>query len=352
MKFQHWIAAAALVLLAACGGSQNSQPTTEEVQSADSLTVNVYTHRHYDADKQLFAEFEKATGIKVNVKTASADELQKLMEMEGANCPADLLLTVDAGRLVRAKEKGLLQPVQSDILNANIPANLRDSEGYWYALTQRARVIVYNKEKVKPSELSTYEELTSPKWKKRILVRPSDNIYNQSLLASIIAHKGEEAALQWAKGIVANMARAPKGNDRDQIYAVANGEGDIAIVNTYYLGQMLNSKEAADTLAAKKIGIFFPNQTDRGTHMNVSGGGVAKYAPHKQNAIKLLEFLASDEAQKIFAEANQEYPVKTGIPLSATLASWGTFKGDTLSIVTMGQLNAAAVKVFDAAGWK
>lgn len=350
MKFTSLIAAAALMLLAACGG-QNNQ-SNQEAATTDSLVVNVYTHRHYDADKQLFAEFEKETGIKVNVKTASADELQKLMEMEGANCPADLLLTVDAGRLVRAKAKGLLQPIQSEILNANIPANLRDSEGYWYSLTQRGRVIVYNKAKVKPSDLSTYEDLTSAKWKKRILVRPSDNIYNQSLLASIIAHKGEEAALRWAKGIVANMAREPKGNDRDQIYAVANGEGDVAIVNTYYLGQMLNSKEAADTVAAQKIGIFFPNQADRGTHMNVSGGGVAKYAPNKANAIKLLEFLSSDKAQQVFAEGNQEYPVKQGVPLSATLASWGTFKGDTLNIVELGKLNAAAVKVFDAAGWK
>lgn len=350
MKFIHLIAAAALMLLAACGG-QTSQ-SNQEATATDTLVVNVYTHRHYDADKQLFAEFEKETGIKVNVKTASADELQKLMEMEGANCPADLLLTVDAGRLVRAKDKGLLQAVQSEILNANIPANLRDSEGYWYSLTQRGRVIVYNKAKVKPADLSTYEDLTSAKWKKRVLVRPSDNIYNQSLLASIIAHKGEEGALQWAKGIVANMAREPKGNDRDQIYAVANGEGDVALVNTYYLGQMLNSKEAADTVAAQKIGIFFPNQADRGTHMNVSGGGIAKYSPNKANAIKLLEFLASDQAQKVFAEANQEYPVKPGIPLSATLSGWGAFKGDTLSIVELGKLNATAVKVFDAAGWK
>lgn len=343
--------AAAVLWLAACTDSEQKNQASER-KNADSLTVNVYTHRHYDADKQLFAEFEQLTGIKVNVKTASADELQKLMEMEGANCPADVLLTVDAGRLVRAKEKDLLQPVQSEILNANIPARFRDEEGYWYALTRRARVIVYNKEKVKPSELSTYEELTAPKWKKRILVRPSDNIYNQSLLASFIAHKGEEAALQWAKGIVANMARAPKGNDRDQIYAVANGEGDLAIVNSYYLGQMLNSKDPADTVAAKKIGIFFPNQADRGTHVNVSGGGVAKYAPHKENAIRLLEFLSSDRAQQVFAQANQEYPVKPGVPLSAILASWGTFKDDTLAIVQLGKLNAAAVKIFDAAGWK
>ncbi|MCS7018748.1 MAG: Fe(3+) ABC transporter substrate-binding protein [Cytophagales bacterium] len=351
MKFRHFLlAAATVVLLAAC--STSNQQNQAEQQATDSLVVNVYTHRHYDADKQLFADFEKLTGIKVNVKTASADELQKLMEMEGANCPADVLLTVDAGRLVRAKDKGLLQPIQSAVLNANIPAHLRDGEGYWYAFTQRARVIVYNKEKVKPSELSTYEELTSPKWKKRILVRPSDNIYNQSLLASIIAHKGEETALLWAKGIVANMAREPKGNDRDQIYAVANGEGDIAIVNSYYLGQMLHSKEAADTIAAKKIGIFFPNQADRGAHMNVSGGGVAKYAPHKENAIKLLEFLSSEQAQKVFAEANQEYPVKPGVPLSATLASWGTFKADTLSVVQLGKFNTAAVKILDAAGWK
>ncbi|MCS6968668.1 MAG: Fe(3+) ABC transporter substrate-binding protein [Cytophagales bacterium] len=341
---------AVTLLVAACDGQK--QQAQQQEQKTDSLVVNVYTHRHYEADKELFAQFEKQTGIKVNVKTASADELQKLMEMEGDKCPADVLITVDAGRLVRAKEKGLLQPVHSQVLNANIPAHLRDPEGYWYALTQRARVIVYHKDKVKPSELSTYEALTSPKWKKRILVRSSDNIYNQSLLASIIAHKGEETALLWAKGIVANMARPPKGNDRDQIYAIANGEGDIALVNTYYLGQMLNSKEPTDTLAAKKIGIFFPNQQDRGTHINVSGAGVARYAPNKENAIKLLEFLTSDQAQQVFAQANQEYPVKTGVPLSSILASWGSFKADTLNIAQLGKLNATAVKIFDMAGWK
>jgi iron(III) transport system substrate-binding protein len=317
-----------------------------------SKEVNVYTHRHYKADQELFAQFEKETGITVNVVNAKADELMQKMSLEGAQSPADVLITVDAGRLVRAKNKGLLQSASSVFLNKTIPSHLKDADNHWFALTKRARVIVYNPEKVKAKELSSYEALTNKKWKNKILIRSSDNIYNQSLLASIIANNGEEKASEWTKGIVANMARSPKGNDRDQVKAVIAGEGDIAIVNTYYIGKLLNSKNPDEVLAGKGIKVFFPNQNDRGTHINVSGAGVAKYAPNKENAIKFIEFLASKKSQEVFAKANYEYPVNREVVSSDLLKSWGEFKEDTLSLTKLGENNKKAVIIFDQSSWK
>jgi len=317
-----------------------------------SKEVNVYTHRHYKADQELFAQFEKETGITVNVVNAKADELMQKMSLEGAQSPADVLITVDAGRLVRAKNKGLLQSASSVFLNKTIPSHLKDAGNHWFALTKRARVIVYNPEKVKAKELSSYEALTNKKWKNKILIRSSDNIYNQSLLASIIANNGEEKASEWTKGIVANMARSPKGNDRDQVKAVVAGEGDIAIVNTYYIGKLLNSKNPDEVLAGKGIKVFFPNQNDRGTHINVSGAGVAKYAPNKENAIKFIEFLASKKSQEVFAKANYEYPVNREVVSSDLLKSWGEFKEDTLSLTKLGENNKKAVIIFDESSWK
>jgi iron(III) transport system substrate-binding protein len=317
-----------------------------------SKEVNVYTHRHYKADQELFAQFEKETGIAVNVVNAKADELMQKMSLEGAQSPADVLITVDAGRLVRAKNKGLLQSASSVFLNKTIPSHLKDTDNHWFALTKRARVIVYNPEKVKAKELSSYEALTNKKWKNKILIRSSDNIYNQSLLASIIANNGEEKANEWTKGIVANMARSPKGNDRDQVKAVVAGEGDIAIVNTYYIGKLLNSKNPDEVLAGKGIKVFFPNQNDRGTHINVSGAGVAKYAPNKENAIKFIEFLASKKSQEVFAKANYEYPVNREVVSSDLLKSWGEFKEDTLSLTKLGENNKKAVIIFDQSSWK
>jgi iron(III) transport system substrate-binding protein len=317
-----------------------------------SKEVNVYTHRHYKADQELFAQFEKETGITVNVVNAKADELMQKMSLEGAQSPADVLITVDAGRLVRAKNKGLFQSASSVFLNKTIPSHLKDADNHWFALTKRARVIVYNPEKVKAEELSSYEALTNKKWKNKILIRSSDNIYNQSLLASIIANNGEEKASEWTKGIVANMARSPKGNDRDQVKAVVAGEGDIAIVNTYYIGKLLNSKNPDEVLAGKGIKVFFPNQNDRGTHINVSGAGVAKYAPNKENAIKFIEFLASKKSQEVFAKANYEYPVNREVVSSDLLKSWGEFKEDTLSLTKLGENNKKAVIIFDQSSWK
>ncbi|RXK03129.1 Fe(3+) ABC transporter substrate-binding protein [Arcobacter sp. CECT 8989] len=314
--------------------------------------VNVYSHRHYDTDKQLFKMFEEKTGIKVNVVKAKASALIKRIESEGKNSPADVLITVDAGRLYQATEKDLLQSIDSDYLTKNIPAQLRDKDNKWFALTKRSRVAVYKLGTGIEKELSTYEDLADPKFKGKIMVRSSNNIYNQSLMAAMIAHHGEEKALEWAKGVVANMAKKPKGNDRYQVKAVANGIGEIAIANTYYIGKMVDNKEVAQAEAVKKVKIFFPKFENGGTHINVSGAGVAKYAPNKENAIKFVEFLASPDAQELFAKGNFEYPVLKGVKPSKLVSSWGTFEDDTISINTLGENNAKAVKIFDQAGWR
>ena len=312
----------------------------------------MYTHRHYPSDQKLFTDFTRTTGINVNVVNASADELLKRLELEGEQSPADVLITVDAGRLHRAKSSKLLRVVNSKILDSNIPERFRDPDGFWFGLTYRARVIAYSKERIKATELSTYEDLSNSKWENRILVRSSANIYNQSLLASILAANGPEPALEWAKGVVGNFARDPKGNDRDQVKAIAAGVGDLALVNTYYIGKLLDSANPDEVKAGEAVGVFFPNQDDRGTHINTSGVGVTAHAPHPDNAIKFIEFLSGEEAQKVFAQANFEYPVKPGIEIAPLLASWGEFKSDDLHLSILGEKNSEAVKIFDRAGWK
>lgn len=318
----------------------------------ESKVVNVYTHRHYESDQELFKRFEEQTGIKVNVINASADELIQKMTLEGRNSPADVLITVDAGRLYRAKESQLLQAIESSTLDSVVPNHLKDKENHWFALTKRARVIAYAKDRVNPDELSTFEELTDEKWANKLLIRSSGNIYNQSLLASIIANQGDESAKEWVAGIVRNMARTPKGNDRDQVKAVAAGEGDLAIVNTYYIGLMANSNNPKEVSVAQAIGIFFPNQQTTGTHINVSGAGVAKFAPNKENAVKFIEFLLSEEAQSLFALSNYEYPVNSNVEISETLMQWGGFKEDTLNLTRLGENNKKAVILFDEGGWR
>jgi len=317
-----------------------------------SSEVNVYSHRHYDTDKELFKMFEDKTGIKVNVVKADASALIKRIQSEGQNSPADVLITVDAGGLFQAKEQGLLQSIQSEYLTTNIPAKLRDKENQWFALTKRARVALHTLDSNIPNELKTYEDLADPKFKGKIMVRSSNNIYNQSLLAAVIAHHGEEYALQWAKGVVANMAKEPKGNDRYQVTAIANGIGEIAIANTYYIGKMVDNKDVSQAQAVKKVKILFPKFENGGTHINVSGAGVAKYSPNKANAIKFIEFLASPDAQKLFAQANFEYPVLKGVEASEVVKSWGTFEEDTISMNVLGENNKLAVKIFDQANWK
>jgi iron(III) transport system substrate-binding protein len=314
--------------------------------------INIYSHRHYDSDAVLFEKFNKETGIKVNVIKGSADQLIQRLISEGKNSPADVLLTVDAGRLHRAKEAGILQPVKSKKLQQNVPPSMSDPDGHWYGMTVRARVIVYAKGRVKPTELSTYEDLASPKWRARIAVRSSSNIYNQSLLASIIAANGPEKALSWAKAVRKNMVRAPRGSDRDQARTVASGLADVAVINTYYLGILANSTTAADREVAKKVGVFFPNQKGRGAHINVSGGGVTSSSKNKKEAIQFLEFLTNPQSQKTFGEESYEYPVKIETNRSKLLESWGPFKADKVNLSVLGTKNSEAVKIFDRAGWE
>lgn len=348
---KYLIAFIAIIGLVSCGNDNNKNNPTPTEANNDNV-VNVYTHRFYDTDKKLIDLFEKKTGIKVNVKKDKADKLIALLQAEGNKSEADLLVTVDAGRLGYAKELDLLQAFHSDYITKTIPQTMIDPENKWVALTQRARVIAYDKEKVKAEELSTYADLTSEKWKGQINVRSSNNIYNQSLMASIIAHEGVDKATNWASEIVANMAREPKGNDRDQVKQIALGEGSLAIINTYYLGKLLDSKNALEVDAGKKVGLFFPNQNTTGTHINVSAVGVAKYSPNKENAIKFIEFLLSPEAQKMYAESNHEYPVHPDVKPSELLQSWGNFKKDDLDLGKLYQYNKAAVEAFQVAEWK
>lgn len=348
---KHIVALLAIVGLISCGNDQSSSKQ-ESTTNTKSEVVNVYTHRFYDTDKKLIDIFEKKTGIKVNVKKDKADKLIALLQAEGDKSEVDLLVTVDAGRLGYAKKLDLLQSFQSDYVVNTISPTMIDPDFKWVALTQRARVIAYDKDKVKPEELSTYADLTSEKWKGQINVRSSNNIYNQSLMASIIAHEGSDKATEWASGIVANMARAPKGNDRDQVKQIALGEGSLALINTYYLGKLLNSKNALEVDAGKKVGLFFPNQNTTGTHINVSAVGVAKHSPNKKNAVKFIEFLLSPEAQEMYAESNYEYPVHPDVKPSELLQSWGDFKKDDLDLGKLYQYNKAAVEAFEVAGWK
>lgn len=314
--------------------------------------INIYSHRHYDSDKILFKKFTDQTGIKINVIKGSADQLIERLISEGGNSPADILLTVDAGRLHRAKVAGILQPIESKILSENIPPSMRDEDGYWFGLTVRARVLVYSKKRVTPDQLSTYEDLANRKWRGKIAVRSSSNIYNQSLMASIIASNGSRKALSWAKSIRKNMARAPRGSDRDQARAVAAGLADVAIMNTYYLGILANSPDAKDREVFKKVSVFFPNQNDRGTHINISGAGITKSSKNKKDAIKFLEFLSGSDSQKTFGSVNYEYPIKIEANQSELLNSWGPFKYDKLNLSVLGANNAEAVKLFDKAGWE
>lgn len=320
--------------------------------NALAAEVNVYSARKEALIKPLLDQFTSESGVKVNLVTGKADALLKRLTTEGVNSPADLFITTDAGRLHRAKEADVLQPTSSETLNAAIPASYRDPEGYWYGLSVRARVITYIKDRVDPKQLSTYEALADEQWKGRICIRGSDNIYNQSLVASMIAADGEAATQQWADGFVKNFSRDPKGGDRDQVKAAAAGVCDLAIVNTYYLGAMINSKDENEQTAASKVALFWPNQNDRGTHVNVSGAGVTRSAKNKEAAIKLLEFLASEKAQGWYASVNQEYPVRPGVEWSETLKQWGTFKADTLNLSLLGENNPAAVRLMDRAGWK
>lgn len=345
------IGLSAMFVFAGCSATSDQASDVKAGVSKPNV-VNLYTDRHYDSDEKLYSTFTQETGIKVNIVKGKSDELIERLKTEGADTEADLFITADAARLHSAKVNSLLQPVNSPVLNGNIPENLRDKENYWFGLTKRARVIVYAKDRVNPSELSTYADLTNPKWKGKILVRGADSVYNRSLIASFIETMGEENAKKWAAGIVANMARTPKGGDRDQAKAIAAGEGDIAIMNTYYFGLMLNSNDPEERKVAEKLAVFFPDQNGKGAHINVSGAGVVKSAKNKENAIKLLEFLSGEKAQKAYAEANYEYPVLKGVSPSELLHSWGSFKEQSVNLSILGENSEKAVKILNEVGWK
>ncbi len=321
------------------------------VAYAQQPVLNLYSSRHYQTDEALYANFEKATGIKVNRIEALEDPLIERMKSEGDKSPADLLITVDMGRLLKAQQLGLFQPISSKLLEEKIPAELRAADGSWFGFSVRARPIFYAKGRVDKSQLPDYESLADPKWKGKICVRSGSHPYNLSLMSSIIAADGAAKAEEWAKGVVANMARTPKGGDTDQIAGVASGECDIALGNTYYFVRILKSDKPTDKAIAEKVGVIFPNQGNRGAHINISGAGVAKYAPNKANAIKFLEYLASPEAQDYFANGNNEYPV-VGKPANQQLASLGDFKRDRLPMDAVGKNYVAAAQIFDRVGWK
>lgn len=320
-------------------------------QHADE-EVNLYSARNEALMKPLLDAFTKETGIQVNLISSKADALLTRIESEANNSPADVLLTTDAGRLHRAKLAGIFVKIDSAMLNEAIPSQYRDPQNQWFGLSVRARPIMVTQAATQ-MKLTRYEDLADPLLTKQICVRSSGNIYNQSLVAATIESNGDANTEAWVKGLVANFARSPQGGDRDQIRAAAAGQCSIVIANTYYLANMLSDETNADDLqAGSKMTIIWPNQEGRGTHVNVSGAGVLKTAPNKNNAIKLVEFLASDTAQKLYAEVNFEYPVKAGIELHPILKSWGTFKADPLPLSKLGENNADAVKLMDRAGWK
>ena len=320
--------------------------------SLQAAQVNIYSARKEALIKPILDQFTVKMGITVNLVTGKADVLLTRLKSEGRNTPADVLITVDAGRLHRAKQAGVIRAIHSSQLNAAIPANYRDPEGYWYGLSIRARPIFFVKGQANAAELSTYEALADTKWRTQICIRSSDNIYNQSLVASMIASLGVDRTQQWADGFVKNFARAPVGGDRDQIKAAAAGLCKIAIVNTYYYARMLQSKDASQRQAASKVAIFWPDQNGRGTHVNISGAAVTKHAKHVNEAIQLLEFLVSPKAQQWYASVNYEYPVYPDVPASELLRSWGEFKSDQLNLHKLGANNAQAVKIMDRAGWQ
>jgi iron(III) transport system substrate-binding protein len=321
--------------------------------AAQDKVLNLYSSRHYQTDEALYAGFTKATGIKVNRIEAGEDALIERIRNEGARSPADVLVTVDAGRLWRAEQLGLFQPVKSATLEARIPASFREPGGHWFGFSMRARVIAYNKARVKAEEVPTYESLADPKWKGRLCVRSSSNIYNLSLMGAMIEQLGEAQAEAWARSVHANLARPPKGGDTDQLKGVAAGECDVAISNHYYYARLARSAKADERAVAEKVGVVFPNQAGRGAHVNISGAGVMKNAPHRAAAVAFLEYLASDDAQRYFADGNNEWPVVASVRVAnPALSALGAFKYDPLNVAALGRNQPAAQKLYDRVAWK
>ncbi len=321
--------------------------------AADEPVLNLYSARHYQTDEALYDNFTKATGIKINRIEAGDEQLVERLKNEGTASPADVLLIVDAARLWQAQQLGLFEPTKSALLDQKIPAKYRDPAGNWFGFSYRARVIVYNKSMIAPGDVATYDALADPKNKGKVCTRSGSHPYNLSLIGSQIAHLGEAKAEAWAKGVVANMARTPKGGDTDQIKAVAAGECAVALSNTYYYARLMRSTQAADKEVVARTGVVFPDQATFGTHVNISGAGVMKSAPHKENARKFLEYLASDVAQRYFADGNNEWPVVASAKVAnPALDAMGEFKIDPLPIASYGKYTAEAQKIADRSGWR
>lgn len=339
---RHLLAATSLIGLCAAG-------------VASAAELNLYSSRHYDTDQQLYDDFTEETGITINLIEASGDELIERIKAEGANSPADVLITVDAGRLWRADQEGLFQPTESAVLDERIPAEFHHPDGHWFGFSTRARVIYYNTETFDPSGVSSYEDLASDAVAGELCIRTGSNIYNLSLLASIIEHAGEEAAREWAAGVVENFARPPEGNDTAQIRAVAAGECGVSLGNHYYLARLIASDDPADQEVVEKIGVIFPNQDGRGTHVNISGAGVVATAPNPEAAVQFLEYLASDSAQDYFSNGNNEFPTAVdGEVSNPTLKEMGAldFARDDVSVAVFGEHQAQAQIIMDEVGWK
>ena len=332
-----------LIILSACS------PNKQEIEE-----VNLYSQRHYAVDELQYKNFTEKTGIKVNVVKANADQLIERLKNEGDDSPADLFITVDAGKLYNARQAGVLQKISSENINENIMSDLRDPDGFWAPITYRSRIIVYSNDRVKKSDLNSYEDLANPKWKGRLLVRSSSNAYNQALMSSLVANLGSENTEKWSSAVVGNFARDPKGSDRDQVKAIAAGQGDIAIVNSYYIGLLLASEKEEEQNAGNSVSVFFPNQgeADRGSHINISAIGLTKSSPNKENAIKLIEYLTSEEAQEVYVNNSYEYPANSLVEPSDIVKSWGNFKIDKLNLNALGEFRPEALKIFDKTGWK
>ena len=341
---RHSLLAASALVLTAGGAGAASSP---------EKLLNLYSSRHYQTDESLYSDFTRQTGIRINRIEAGEDPLIERLKNEAAASPADVLVTVDAGRLWRAEQLGLFQPVKSKVLEARLPAHMRAPNDQWFGFSARARVMVYNKATVNPADVQNYEDLANPKLKGKVCTRSGSHVYNLSLMSALIEHWGERKAEEWARGVVANFARAPKGGDTDQIRGVASGECGVAITNSYYYVRLLKSDKPEDKKVVQAVGFVWPNQKSFGTHMNVSGAGVLRHAPHRDAAVQYLEYLASDAAQSYFANGNNEWPVAKSAKVdNEALASLGTFKMDTLNISALGKNQPLAQKIFDRVGYK
>ena len=340
---KNYIYLVVIVLLSSC------MPNTNK-----SKEINIYSQRHYDSDKMQYKKFEEKTGIKVNVTKAGADELIQRLKNEGDNSQADLFITVDVGKLWQASDMGLFQKFNDQKVFDNIDPQFLDKNGYWVPVTYRSRVVVYSNERVKKEDLSTYEDLANEKWRGRLLVRSSSNAYNQALMSSLVANLGPEAVTSWSEAVVKNFARDPKGSDRDQVKAIAAGQGDIAIVNSYYIGLLLASEKEEEINAGKAVSVFFPNQGagERGAHINVSGIALAKNAPNKENAIELIKYLTSVEGQETYVNNSYEYSVNPNVKPDEIVQAWGEFKKDPVDLNMLGVKRDEAIRIFDKTGWK